>query len=75
MMTVCVREFLAVLATGLLAGLVNGVWCWRLSRRLHCMERWTNKAAIPEPVFDPQTTNQALPRFIGSPFPSRRGPG
>ena len=55
-----------------------GVWCRRLNRRVRLLEvaarhSHAERVAIPEPLEDP-AIDVTLPRFIGSPYPSRRGP-
>jgi hypothetical protein len=55
-----------------------GAWCKRLSSRVRLLEAAARRAcveriSIPDPITDP-ALDITLPRFIGSPYPSRRGP-
>ena len=58
--------------------LILGGWCRRLSGRVRLLEDAVRRAcveriSVPEEIADP-TLDITMPRFIGSPFPSRRAP-
>jgi len=52
-------------------------WSWRLSRKLQQIEKAASRveldrAAVPQPIDDSDPSENALPRFIGSPYPGRK---